>query len=127
MTIADRKTATTTTVTSSSMLVSAHRGGVEVVEHWADAWRNLCDECVDDQPFYHPEWIAAHIRAFTPTATVLLLTVSCEDRLCLVLPLLEDRTLFCGLPLRRLRAPVNSHSCRFDAVRCSGPQGDLAL
>jgi len=112
---------------STSMVVSADRGGVEVVERWADAWRRLCDEFVDDQPFYHPEWISAHIRAFTPKANVLLLTVTLEGRLCLVLPLLEERALFHGLPLRTLRAPVNSHSCRFDAVRCPGREGDLAV
>jgi CelD/BcsL family acetyltransferase involved in cellulose biosynthesis len=109
------------------MVVSADRGGVEVVERWADDWRKLCVESVDDQPFYHPEWIAAHIRAFTPQARVLLLRVSCEGRLCLVLPLLEERSWFYGLPVRKLRAPVNGHSVRFDAVRCPGAQGDRAL
>jgi CelD/BcsL family acetyltransferase involved in cellulose biosynthesis len=104
-----------TSARSASMVVSAYRGGVEVVERWADDWRELCLESVDDQPFYHPEWIAAHIRAFTPKANMLLLMVTCEGRLHLVLPLLE------------VRAPVNGHTCRFDAVRSSGPQGDLAL
>lgn len=112
---------------SDSMVVTAHRGGVEVIERWADDWRNLCIQSADDQPFYHPEWIAAHIRAFAPKAKVLLLTAISEGRLCLALPLLEERALFCGLPVRRLRAPVNSHSCRFDAVRCRGPVGDLAI
>ncbi len=37
---------------STAMVVAAHRCGVEVVERWADAWRNLCDEAVDDQPFF---------------------------------------------------------------------------
>lgn len=109
------------------MIVSAERGGVEVIEHWAEAWRNLCDESPDNQPFYRPEWIAAHIRAFTPKASVLLLTVTFEARLRLVLPLLEERTVFYGLPLRRLRAPANSHSCRFDAVRCAGLESDHAV
>jgi CelD/BcsL family acetyltransferase involved in cellulose biosynthesis len=107
-----------TSTQSTSILVNTDCGGVEVIERGADAWRILCDESVDKQPFYRPEWIAAHIRAFTPKASVLLLTVTVQGRLCLVLPLLQERTLFCGLPLRRLRAPVNSHSCRFDAVRC---------
>jgi CelD/BcsL family acetyltransferase involved in cellulose biosynthesis len=116
-----------TSTQSTSILVNTDCGGVEVIERWADAWRILCDESVDNQPFYRPEWIAAHIRAFTPKASVLLLTVTVQGRLCLVLPLLQERTLFCGLPLRRLRAPVNSHSCRFDAVRCAGAEGDLAV
>lgn len=103
------------------------RGGVELIECWARDWRELCTESVDDQPFYRPEWIAAHMRAFTPEASVLLFTVKVKDRLCLILPLLEERALFCGLPVRRLRAPVNGHSCRFDAVRRRGWEGELAV
>jgi len=108
-------------------VVSADRGGVEVLDLRGEDWRDLCRDSVDDQPFYRPEWIAAHIRAFTPKAKVLLLTVTIEGELCLVLPLLEERSVFCGLPVRRLRAPVNGHSCRFDAVRRRGRRGDLAL
>jgi CelD/BcsL family acetyltransferase involved in cellulose biosynthesis len=125
MSIAESPVATSARL--ASIVVSAYRGGVEVVERWADDWRELCLESIDDQPFYHPEWIAAHIRAFTPKANVLLLMVTCEGRLHLVLPLLEERALFYGLPVRRLRAPVNGHTCRFDAVRSPGPEGDLAL
>jgi CelD/BcsL family acetyltransferase involved in cellulose biosynthesis len=107
--------------------VSAHRGGVEIVGRFADEWRGLCGESIDDQPFYRPEWIAAHIRAFTPKAKVVLFAVRVEGRLCLVLPLLEERALFCGVPVKRLRAPVNGHSCRFDAVRRRGAHGEVAV
>jgi CelD/BcsL family acetyltransferase involved in cellulose biosynthesis len=104
-----------------------HRGGVELIERWADDWRSLCADAVDDQPFYRPEWIAAHIRAFAPNAKVLLVTVVADGRLSLILPLLEERAWFCGIPVRKLRAPVNGHSCRFDAVRRRGPTGELAV
>ncbi len=125
MTIVESRTAAA--LGSTSMVATAHRGGVEVVERWADEWRNLCNEAVDDQPFYRPEWIAAHIRAFSPQAKVVLLTVSCEGKLLFVLPLLQESSLFSGVPLRKLRGPVNSHSCRFDAVRHSSAQGDAAI
>ena len=110
-----------------SMVVAAHRGGVELVDRWADEWRALCNRAVDDQPFYRPEWIGAHIRAFTPNVKVVLLTVSSEGKLLFVLPLVEEWSVFSGVPLRKLRGPVNSHSCRFDAVRQSGSQGDAAV
>lgn len=106
---------------------SCHHGGVEILDRWAEPWRELCSEAVDDQPFYRPEWIAAHIRSFTPQAKVLLLTVAAGGRLELVLPLLEERAWFCGLPVRRLRAPVNGHSCRFDAVRRRGMDGHRTI
>jgi CelD/BcsL family acetyltransferase involved in cellulose biosynthesis len=34
---------------------------------------------------------------------------------------------FSGVPVRKLRAPVNGHSCRFDAVRHSSAQGEAAV
>jgi CelD/BcsL family acetyltransferase involved in cellulose biosynthesis len=104
-----------------------HRGGVELLERWEDDWRSLCSDAVDDQPFYQPEWIGAHIRAFTPKAKLVLVTVVADGRLSLILPLLEERAWFCGIPVRRLRAPVNGHSCRFDALRRRGPMGESAV
>ena len=112
---------------SGLMVVATHRGGVEVIERWADEWRTLCDESTDDQPFYRPEWIAAHIRAFSPAAKVVVLTVHCEGKLLFVLPLLQEWSLAGGIPLRKLRGPVNSHSCRFDAVRHSSSAGKDAV
>ncbi len=112
---------------SPPMVVAAHRGGVDVVERWADEWRNLCNQSADDQPFYRPEWIAAYIRAFAPQAKIVLLTVASEGELLFVLPLLQEWSLFSGVPVRKLRAPVNSHSCRFDAVRHSSSRGDAAV
>ncbi len=114
-------------VAGVSMEAAAHYGGVEVVDRWADEWRRLCVESSDDQPFYRPEWIAAHIRAFTPGAKVVLLTVTSAGRLLFVLPLLREWALFNGMPLRTLRAPVNSHSCRFDAVCHANPEGSAAV
>jgi CelD/BcsL family acetyltransferase involved in cellulose biosynthesis len=112
---------------SATLSAPVHRGGVELIERWAEPWRELCDDAVDDQPFYRPEWIAAHIRAFTPHAKVLLITITIEGRLHLVLPLLEERALLCGVPVRKLRTPVNGHSCRLDAVRRRGLEEGFAI
>ena len=112
---------------SSSFVVSLQAGGVEVVDRLAEEWRGLCAEAVDDQPFYRPEWIRAHIRTFTPGAQVRLITARLDGRLRLVLPLLEEKGTFNKIPVRKLRAPVNSHGGRFDAIRSSGPEGDAAI
>lgn len=112
---------------SPSMVVMADCGGLEVIDRWADKWRELCLDAVNDQPFYRPEWIRAHIRAFTPNSKIFLLTVACAGQLLLVLPLLQEWTVFDGVPLRTLRAPVNSHALRFDAVRCAGAEGEAAV
>jgi len=50
-----------------------------------------------------------------------------EERLMGVLPLIEENTLFCGFPVRMLRGAANVHSCRFDLLCASGPDGELAV
>ncbi len=116
----------TTGVSSSAMIVSSLRGGVEIVDKVADEWRGLCAEAADDQPFYRPEWIRAHIRAFIPSARVMIIMARRGGRLCLLLPLVEEMATFSGVPARRLRAPVNCYAGRFDAVRCTGADGEDA-
>ena len=110
-----------------SPLVHTQRGGVEIIDRLADEWRNLCTEAENDQPFFHPEWIRAYIRAFAPHASLLLITVRVQGRLCLVLPLVEERCRFNGVPLQRLRAPVNAHPGRFDFVCSPGLDGETAV
>ena len=107
--------------------VLAHRGRVEIIDAIVDEWRSLCAGAADDQPFYRPEWIRAHLRAFAPEAQVVIIAARLDGRLCLILPLVEDNCMFSGLPVRRLRSPVNAHVGRFDAVRTSGPDGDEAI
>jgi CelD/BcsL family acetyltransferase involved in cellulose biosynthesis len=114
-------------VKAEHVVVTAHRGGLEVIDNFADQWRALCSEAADDQPFYRPEWIRAYVRAFVPGARILLITAKVDSRLCLVLPMIEDKHVFSGFPVRRLRSPVNAHGGRFDAVRTLGPNGDAAI
>jgi CelD/BcsL family acetyltransferase involved in cellulose biosynthesis len=108
-------------------VVSAERGGVGVIDKVAEEWRNLCANSADDQPFYRPEWIRAHLRAFFPGAKIMLVTVRHDGRLRLVLPLVEEKGTVGGIPVRILRAPVNAHGGRFDVVRSSGAGGDAAI
>jgi len=117
----------TTTGRNSSLTVSAHRGGVEIVDRLADEWRELCSEAVDDQLFFRPEFIRAHIRNMIPGAKVVLITTRLDGRLQMVLPLVEDLATFGKVPVRRLRAPVDHNCGRFDAVRRPAPEGDAAI
>jgi CelD/BcsL family acetyltransferase involved in cellulose biosynthesis len=107
--------------------VSVETGSVELLDHWSDEWRKLCTEDPEHQPFYRPEWIAAYLRAFEPEAKILLLTAQVGGQLSAILPLVEEHTHLYGLPVRRLRAPVNDHSGRFDIVRRRGQPGDAAV
>jgi len=107
--------------------MSSRRGGLEVLDELADEWRELCSDSPDDQPFYRPEYIRVHIRNVIPGATVLLVSARLNGRLQMVLPLVEELSTFGKVPVRRLRAPVDVNSGRFDAVRRSGPDGDEAI
>jgi len=104
-----------------------YRGGVGVIDQLADEWRQLCEEAEDHQPFFRPEWFRAHIRVFLPRARVLLVAVRRGGRLCLVLPLVEERGTYSKVPIRKLRAPVNVHGGRFDATCAGGADGNIAI
>jgi CelD/BcsL family acetyltransferase involved in cellulose biosynthesis len=111
----------------SSISVHAERGGAEIVDRLANEWRELCNEGPSDQPFCRPEWIGAYARAFGASKTLLLLTARIGDLLKAILPLEEERSLFCGMPIRKLRGTANAHSGRFDLVRTDGLEADAAI
>src|SRR5215469_4033727 len=112
---------------TSPIEVTSRRGNIDILDSVDDDWRSLAVNAFDDQPFFRPEWIRAHLRAFAPTAHVLLVEVRCAGRLCLILPLLEERGTFSKVPIRKLRAPVNVHGGRFDALRLSGAEGEASI
>jgi CelD/BcsL family acetyltransferase involved in cellulose biosynthesis len=118
---------TVSRISAADVCVSAQTGGVELIAPLAEDWRQLCIEGSEGQPFYRPEWIEAYLRAFAPGATLVLITARHNDLLQLVLPLIKEKSSISGIPVVRLRAPVNSHPGRFDVVRRSGPQGDAAM
>jgi CelD/BcsL family acetyltransferase involved in cellulose biosynthesis len=112
---------------SSSFVVSAHRGTRKIVDQLADEWRELCNEAVDDQPFYRPEWVRAYLRFFAPRAKVVIIAARLDGRLQLMLPLIEELGTFSKIPVRKIKAPVNSCAGRFDAVYSAGPEGEAAI
>src|SRR5215470_1738675 len=111
----------------TSVVVSAHRGGPDVLDGFVSEWDELSADAVEDQPFFRPAWIRAYFRAFEPQARVLLITARVNGLLVLILPLIEELSSFSKVPVRRLRVPVNYCSSRFDAVRRSGREGELAI
>jgi CelD/BcsL family acetyltransferase involved in cellulose biosynthesis len=114
-------------MTYEQPLVCADRGGMELMDRFADEWHQLCLDARDDQPFFHPEWVRAYLRTFFPKARLVVITARIQNTLCLILPLVEEVATFSKVPVRRLRAPVNSTSGRFDAVCRSGPAGESAI
>jgi CelD/BcsL family acetyltransferase involved in cellulose biosynthesis len=116
-----------TKVGEKTVVVKAERGGLDIISRLSDQWSALCEEGASDQPFFRPEWIAAYVRAFEPHGKLLLITARLGGKLKAVLPLIEERALFCGMPVKKLRGAANIHSCRFDIARGHGPGGDAAV
>lgn len=114
-------------VSAAQFTVSVEEGGIELIHRLAGEWRELCADAAEDQPFYRPEWILGYLRAFAPDATLVVITARHDGRMELILPMIRENAWFAGIPVRMLRAPVNSHPGRFDVVRRIGEGGEQAL
>jgi len=103
-------------------------GGLEVFDRLGDEWREMLDRVETDSPYWRPEWIQAALRAYAPKAKTLVITVREEGRLCAVLPLVEERGKFAGLPARKLRAPLTTMGVGVD-ISCAaqGKERDDAI
>ena len=110
------------------LLACVLRGNADIISAIADDWRSLCSGGPCDQPFFRPEWVNAYLRAFAPAGTLLLITIREEGRLRAVLPLLEEKSRFLGVPFSRIRSAAHpDYSCRFDIIRDGGRGEDEVL
>lgn len=98
------------------------RGGLELFDAFGDEWREFLDRAEDHSPYWRPEWILASLRANSPRAKVVLITVRQSGRLCAILPLVEERGKFFHLPARKLRAPLTTAGVGVDVVSSLPPQ-----
>jgi len=79
-------------------------------------WDALC-EAQGDVLFQRHGWIRIWLDNFAPTARLRILTAVDENgELSAVLPLMEERTFWYGVPLRQLVSTANPHACRFDLL-----------
>lgn len=98
------------------LTVEAVSGGIEVIDRLADEWRQFLERANDDPLYWRPEWILAGLRAYSPQAKVVVITVRRDDRLSAILPLVEERSRLAGLPARKLRAPLTTAGVGVDIV-----------
>jgi CelD/BcsL family acetyltransferase involved in cellulose biosynthesis len=90
------------------LTVQTLTGGLELFDQLAEEWREFLDRVENDSPYWRPEWIQAALRAYSPRAKVIVITVRQRGSLCAILPLIEERGKFSGLPARKLRAPLTT-------------------
>ena len=68
------------------------------------------------EPFWRHHFLSVWLDNFACGQRLRLFTARADGRLLAALPLLEQRGRMYGLSVRRLRAPANVHSCRFDLL-----------
>jgi CelD/BcsL family acetyltransferase involved in cellulose biosynthesis len=108
------------------LVVEAVTGGLNVFDRLGDEWREFLNRVENDPPYWRPEWIAAALRAQSPKAKVVVWTVRQHGSLCAVLPLVEEKGLFAGLPARKLLAPLTTAGVGVD-ILCSVPSPARAV
>ena len=117
----------------ADMTVETLTGGLELFVQLGDEWREFLDRVQNDSPYWRPEWILASLRAYSPQAKVAIVTVRQRGALCALLPLVEERGKFAGLPAGKLRTPLTTVGvgvdipCAVSDPEQSGPEQDAAI
>jgi CelD/BcsL family acetyltransferase involved in cellulose biosynthesis len=99
--------------------------GREGFDGLCEEWDQLVAESGHDEPFWRHHFMSIWLDNFAPSERLRLLVAREGGRLVAALPLLEQRGRMYGLAVRRLRAPANVHSCRFDLPADPGRPGAL--
>lgn len=100
--------------------------GREGFDELREAWDGALDRAGRPEPFYRHGFLCAWLDHFAPEAPLRVLVAREAGRLLAALPLVEDRPRLYGVRVRRLRAPANVHSNRFDLLLEPGREDALA-
>jgi hypothetical protein len=79
-------------------------------------WDEMVSRSRRPEPFTRYSFLRTWLDNFAPEARFRLLVARAGERLVAGLPLIEEPSRMYGIPVRKLRAPANVHSCRFDLV-----------
>jgi CelD/BcsL family acetyltransferase involved in cellulose biosynthesis len=102
-------------------------GGIELLDPLAGDWGRICDEDAAGEAFYRPEWPHSFLRAFAPSAKLVVVSAWSGGELRAVLPLIQVRSFLTGLPLRKLKGVANVHCCRLGLAHVSGAEEERLL
>lgn len=101
-------------------------GGLELLEHLEGPWRQLALKA-NAVPFLMPEWIRAHVQAFSPGDELIVIAVLQAGEPVAILPLVRKWVWFHGLHLCQLTGAANAHSVMFDVLCVPGASGEHAV
>jgi CelD/BcsL family acetyltransferase involved in cellulose biosynthesis len=84
-------------------------GSVTAARQSAQAWSALAHGA-GVSPYLRPEWIFTYFDAYEPNAALTTVAVRRDGDLIGILPLIRERSMFFGLPIRLLRDPVQRYA-----------------
>lgn len=100
---------------AENTLVAEELGREELYRLRAE-WDELAARAGRQDLFARHYFLRTWLDNFEPSARLRLFVARAGSRLLAALPLVEDRAVLYGVPLRRLRSPSNVHSNRFDLL-----------
>lgn len=95
----------------------------ERFESLGPEWDALLARSGPGEPFLRHAFLKAWLDNFAPEARLRLFVARECGRLVAALPLIDETARVWGVPVRRVRAPANVHSCRFDLL-CEPERAD---
>ena len=99
------------------------RVGFDALE---DAWDAALERAGRSEPFCRHRFLSVWLDHFAPDLPLRVFVAREDGRLVAALPLVEDQPRLYGVRVRRLRAPANVHSNRFDVLWEPGRSDALA-
>lgn len=109
-----------------TVVAVTHGRGLSGLDAIAAPWRTLAAGDAAG-PLAGPDWIRALVASHGQDAALHLFSASQDGRVTAVLPLLLRRGWLRGWPLRKLSAPVDGTTLRFDLVAAPGEPGQTAI
>jgi CelD/BcsL family acetyltransferase involved in cellulose biosynthesis len=114
-------------LSSQGYSMRVQTGGLELLDALAADWERICDEDPAGEAFYRPEWPQSFLRAFAPSAKLVVVSAWSGGELRAVLPLIQCRSTLTGLPVRELKGVANVHCCRLGLAHVSGAKDERLL
>lgn len=112
---------------SSPHSIRIQTGGIDLLESLVAGWERIAEEDPAGEAFYRPEWSLSFLRAFAPSAKLVVVTAWHGKALRAVLPLIRVRSFLTGLPVRKLMGVANVHCCRLGLALAPGEEHEPLL
>lgn len=101
--------------TLTADLVADEAGFLRLEHEWNDA----VDRAAIAHPFLRHEWVRTWWEAFGADSQLHILVVRAGGEIAAIAPLMRERAVMYGLPVRRLRFIQNDHTPRTDVIVAS--------